>query len=42
MPVYSKENLIDMIVHIGDRTISNILHAVTQVPNEFPLAKSIS
>lgn len=39
---YSKENLIDMIVHIGDKTISNILHAVTQVPNEFPLAKSIS
>lgn len=39
---YSKENLIDMIVHIGDKTISNILHAVTQVPIEFPLAKSIS
>ena len=38
---YTKENLIDLIVHIGDRTISNILHAVTQVPNEFPLAKSI-
>jgi len=39
---YSKENLIDLIVHIGDRTISNILHAVTRVPNEFPLAKSIN
>lgn len=39
---YTKENLIDLIVHIGDRTISNILHAVTQVPNEFPLAKSIN
>src|SRR5690606_8719795 len=38
---YNQENLVDMIVHIGDRTISNILHAVTQVPNEFPLAKSI-
>jgi len=38
---YTKENLIDLIVHIGDRTISNILHAVTQVPNEFPKAKSI-
>lgn len=38
---YSKENLIDLIIHIGDRTISNILHAVTQVPNEFPSAKSI-
>lgn len=38
---YTHENLIDLIVHIGDRTISNILHAVTQVPNEFPPAKSI-
>ena len=38
---YTQEHLIDLIVHIGDRTISNILHAVTQVPNEFPLAKSI-
>jgi|SRR5690606_21179252 len=38
---YTKENLIDLIVHIGDRTISNILHAVTQVPNEFPPAKHI-
>ncbi|MGO1245210.1 carboxymuconolactone decarboxylase family protein [Sphingobacterium sp. JB170] len=38
---YSKENLIDVIVLIGDRTISNILHAVTKVPIEFPLAKSI-
>ncbi|SEP47321.1 carboxymuconolactone decarboxylase family protein [Niastella yeongjuensis] len=38
---YSKENLIDLIVQIGDRTISNIVHAVTQVPNEYPLAKSI-
>lgn len=38
---YSKENLIDIIVLIGDRTISNILHAVTKVPIEFPLAKNI-
>lgn len=38
---YTKENLIDIIVLIGDRTISNILHAVTKVPIEFPLAKSI-
>lgn len=38
---YSKQNLIDIIVLIGDRTISNILHAVTKVPIEFPLAKSI-
>jgi uncharacterized peroxidase-related enzyme len=38
---YTKENLVDLIVIIGDRTISNLLHAVTQVPIDFPLAKSI-
>lgn len=36
---YTKENLMDIIILIGDRTISNILHAVTKVPIEFPLAK---
>lgn len=39
---YSKENLIDLILAIGERTISNILHAVTQVPSEYPLAKKIN
>ena len=38
---YTKENLMDIIILIGDRTISNILHAVTKVPIEFPLAKKI-
>jgi AhpD family alkylhydroperoxidase len=36
---YTKENLMDIIILIGDRTISNMLHAVTKVPIEFPLAK---
>ncbi len=38
---YTKENLVDLIVLIGDRTISNLLHAVTQVPVDFPLAKDL-
>lgn len=38
---YTKGNLVDIIVIIGDRTISNLLHAVTQVPVDFPLAKNI-
>lgn len=38
---YTKENLVDLIVIIGDRTISNLLHAVTQIPVDFPLAKDI-
>ena len=38
---YTREQLIDTILLVGDRTISNILHAVTKVPIEFPLAASI-
>lgn len=39
---YTKENLVDLIMLIGDRTISNLLHAVTKVPVDFPLAPEIS
>lgn len=35
---YSRAQLIDTILLVGDRTISNMLHAVTKVPIEFPLA----
>jgi len=38
---YTKENLIDVIMLIGDRTISNILHAVSKAPIEFPLAPGL-
>ena len=39
---YTKEQLIDTILLVGDRTISNILHAVTKVPIEFPIATPIN
>lgn len=39
---YSKENLVDVLMLIGDRTISNLLHAITQVPIDFPQAKKIA
>jgi uncharacterized peroxidase-related enzyme len=35
---WSKENLIDLIVMVGDKTISNYLHKTTQVPIDFPVA----
>ena len=35
---YTKENLIDIIVVIGDKTISNYLHGITQIPVDFPEA----
>lgn len=38
---YSKATLIDTIVLIGDKTISNYLHGTTQVPIDFPLAPSL-
>ena len=39
---YTKENLVDLLMLIGDRTISNLLHAVTQVSVDFPLAKKLA
>ena len=39
---YTKENLIDTIVLIGDKTISNYLHRVTNVPIDFPVARELA
>lgn len=33
---YTQENLVDTIVLVGDKTISNYLHNTTQVPVDFP------
>ncbi len=38
---WSKENMIDTIVIIGDKTVSNYLHAMTQVPVDFPAAPAL-
>lgn len=35
---YTKENLVDTILLIGDKSITNLLHAVIKVPVDFPLA----
>ena len=35
---YSKENLVDAVVIIGHKTMSNFLHGITQVPVDFPEA----
>lgn len=39
---WTKENLVDTIVTIGDKTITNYLHAVTQVPLDFPQAPRLA
>jgi uncharacterized peroxidase-related enzyme len=35
---WTREHLVDAIVTIGDKTITNYLHAATQVPVDFPPA----
>ncbi|MFO8029598.1 MAG: carboxymuconolactone decarboxylase family protein [Cyclonatronaceae bacterium] len=33
---YTRENLIDVIVNVGEKATTNFLHNVTQIPNDFP------
>ncbi|MEM6630367.1 MAG: carboxymuconolactone decarboxylase family protein [Bacteroidota bacterium] len=39
---YTKAQLVDVILVIGDKTISNFLHGITQIPIDFPLAKELA
>lgn len=38
---WTRENLVDAIVTIGDKTVTNYLHAVTKVPVDFPAAPAL-
>ena len=38
---YTQENLVDTIVLVGDKTISNYLHNTTQVPVDFPAVQPL-
>jgi uncharacterized peroxidase-related enzyme len=38
---WTRENLVDVIVVIGDKTVTNYLHGVTQVPVDFPAAPKL-
>ncbi|MEL6809905.1 MAG: carboxymuconolactone decarboxylase family protein [Bacteroidota bacterium] len=38
---YTKGSLVDTIVLVGDKTISNYLHKTTQVPVDFPQAQPL-
>jgi AhpD family alkylhydroperoxidase len=38
---WTQENLVDTIVTIGDKTVTNYLHATTQVPVDFPSAPAL-
>ena len=39
---YTKENLVDVIVLIGDKTISNYLHKITDIPIDFPKVRLLN
>ena len=39
---WTKENLVDAIVVIGDKVVTNYLHATTRVPVDFPAAPKLS
>ncbi|GAP35882.1 carboxymuconolactone decarboxylase family protein [Piscinibacter sakaiensis] len=38
---WTQEQLVDTVVAIGDKTVTNYLHATTQVPVDFPAAPAI-
>ena len=38
---YNKANLVDILIVIGDKIISNFLHGVTQIPIDFPVAQPL-
>ena len=38
---YSKASIVDVIIAIADKVVMNYIHNLTQVPIDFPLAKSI-
>jgi len=39
---YTNENLVDLIIVIGDKTITNFLHGATNVPIDFPPAPALA
>ncbi|MEO0790144.1 MAG: carboxymuconolactone decarboxylase family protein, partial [Bacteroidota bacterium] len=38
---YTQENLVDAVVLIGDKIVTNFLHGVTEVPVDFPAAPEL-
>ena len=38
---YTKGHLVDVLIVIGDKIISNYLHNITQIPIDFPLAPEL-
>lgn len=39
---YTKENLVDLVLQISDKTAMNYLHNLTQIPVDFPMVPALS
>lgn len=39
---FDEEKLVDLVVTVGEKSVTNILHNVTQIPIDFPEAKPIN
>ncbi|MCA1802738.1 MAG: carboxymuconolactone decarboxylase family protein [Rhodothermaceae bacterium] len=39
---YTRENLIDVIVNVGEKSVTNYLHNVTGIPVDFPAAPELT
>ena len=39
---YNKGSLVDVLMVVGDKIISNYLHAVTDIPVDFPIAPALA
>jgi uncharacterized peroxidase-related enzyme len=39
---WTRENLVDAIMVIGDKTVTNYLHATTRIPVDFPAAPKLA
>lgn len=38
---FTQENVVDIVIAIGDKIITNYLHNITEVPVDFPAAPAI-
>lgn len=39
---YTEEHLVDTVIVIGDKIVSNYLHGITQIPIDFPVAPELA
>lgn len=39
---YSQNNIVDLVLMVGDKIISNYLHGITQIPVDFPAAPELT